>query len=63
MNNQQHGFIKYGNGSVDFDFQVGDISKRDIIGYNSDTEVISVLGKTRCAYIDCEAIQCIEVFR
>lgn len=63
MNNQQHGIIKYGNDSVDFDFTAGDSSEQDIIGYNSDTEVISVLGKARNAYIDCEAIQCIEVYR
>lgn len=63
MNNQQHGVIKFGNDSVDFSFMAGDASEQDIIGYNSDTEVISVLGKARCAYIDCEAIQCIEVYR
>lgn len=63
MNNQQHGIIKYGNDSVDFDFTAGDSSEQDIIGCNSDTEVISVLGKARNAYIDCEAIQCIEVYR
>lgn len=63
MNNQQHGVIKYGNDSVDFSFTAGDSSEQDIIGYNSETEVISVLGKARCAYIGCEAIQCIEVYR
>lgn len=63
MDNQQHGVIKYGNDSVDFDFTVGDSSEQDLIGYNSDTEVVSVLGKARCAYIGCEAIQCIEVYR
>lgn len=63
MENQQHGVIKYGNDSVDFDFTAGDCSEQDMIGYNSDTEVISVLGKARNAYIDCEAIQCIEVYR
>lgn len=63
MDNQQHGIIKFGNDSVDFSFTAGDCSEQDMIGYNSDTEVISVLGKARSAYIDCEAIQCIEVYR
>lgn len=62
MRNQQRGIIKYGNDSVDFDFTDGDSSDQDLIGYNTDTEVISVLGKARNAYIDCEAIQCIEVY-
>lgn len=64
MSNQQRGIIKYGNDSVDFDFTAGDSSEQDIVAFNTDTEVLSVLGKTcRNAYIDCEAIQCIEVYR
>lgn len=64
MSNQQHGMIKYGNDSVDFDFTASALDKdeQDILAFSSDTEVVSVLGKVRCAYIDCEAIQCIEVF-
>lgn len=63
MDNQQHGIIKYGNGCVDFDFTAGESGEIDIIGYNTDTEAVSVLSKDRNAYIDCEAIQCIEVYR
>lgn len=65
MENQQHGVIKYDNDSVDFDFTDSALQRdeQDLIGYNSETEVISVLGKARCAYIGCEAIQCIEVYR
>lgn len=64
MDNQQHGIIKYGNDFVDFDFTAGDSSDQDIVAFNTDTEVVSVLGKTtRNAYIDCESIQCIEVYR
>ena len=63
MDNQQHGVIKFTADCVDFDFTAGDSTEQDIIGYNSDTEVVSVLGKARNAYIDCKAIQCIEVYR
>lgn len=63
MDTQQHGVIKFGNDCVDFDFTAGDICERDIIANHTDPEVISVLGKARNAYIDCAAIQCIEVYR
>lgn len=63
--NLQHGLIKYGSDSVDFDFTASAVDKgeENIIGYDSDTEVISVLGKARNAYIDCDAIECIEVYK
>lgn len=48
---------------VCFSFVNGDSGEDDIIGYNSDTEVISVLGKACNSYIDCEAIECIEVYK
>ncbi|MDD6754366.1 MAG: hypothetical protein PUE15_10785 [Prevotella sp.] len=63
MANQQRGIIKYGNDSVDFDFTAGDSSEQDMVAFSTDTEVLSVFGKARNAYIDCEAIQCIEVYR
>ena len=61
--NMQHGVIKTHNNDVCFSFVNGDIGEDDIIGYKSDTEVISVLGKACNSYIDCEAIETIEVYK
>lgn len=60
---QQHGVIKMHSDCVCFSFTNGDSGEDDIIGYNSDTEVISVLGKACNSYIDCEAIETIEVYK
>lgn len=48
---------------VHCDFTESDDHKPNIIGYNSDTEVISVLKDTVDVYIDCEAIEYIEVYK
>ena len=61
--NMQHGVIKTHNNDVCFSFVNGDSGEDDIIGYKSDTEVISVLGKACNSYIDCEAIETIEVYK
>ena len=61
--NMQHGVIKTHNNAVCFSFENGDSSEDDIIAYKSDTEVISVLGKACNSYIDCEAIETIEVYK
>ena len=63
QSNLQHGVIKTHNNDVCFSFVNGDSSEDDIIGYKIDTEVISVLGKTCNSYIDCEAIETIEVYK
>ena len=63
QSNQQHGVIKTHNNDVCFSFVKGDSGADDIIGYKSDTEVISVLGKACNSYIDCEAIETIEVYK
>lgn len=63
QSNQQHGVIKMHSDCVCFSFTNGDSGEDDIVGYNSDTEVISVLGKACNSYIDCEAIECIEVYK
>lgn len=63
QSNQQHGVIKTHNNDVCFSFVNGDSGEDDIIGFNSDTEVISVLGKACNSYIDCEAIETIEVYK
>lgn len=60
QSNQQHGVIKMHSDCVCFSFTNGE---DDIIAYSSDTEVISVLGKAGNSYIDCEAIECIEVYK
>lgn len=60
--NMQHGVIKTHNNAVCFSFVNGDSDEDDIIAYKSDTEVISVLGKACNSYIDCEAIETIEVY-
>ena len=61
--NMQHGVIKTHNNAVCFSFVNGDSGEDDIIAYKSDTEVISVLGKACNSYIDCEAIETIEVYK
>lgn len=63
QSNLQHGVIKTHNNDVCFSFVNGDSGEDDIIGFNSDTEVISVLGKACNSYIDCEAIETIEVYK
>lgn len=63
QSNQQHGVIKMHSDCVCFSFTNGDSGEDDIIAYSSDTEVISVLGKAGNSYIDCEAIECIEVYK
>lgn len=63
QSNLQHGVIKTHNNDVCFSFANGDSGEDDIIGYNIDTEVISVLGKACNSYIDCEAIETIEVYK
>ena len=60
--NMQHGVIKTHNNAVCFSFENGDSSEDDIIGYNSDTEAISILNKVCNSYIDCDAIETIEVY-
>lgn len=34
----------------------------DIIEYDSRTKTITILDKTRFAYIDCDKVECIEVY-
>lgn len=63
QSNQQHGVIKTHNNDVCFSFVNGDSDEDDIIGYDSDTEIISVPGKACNSYIDCEAIETIEVYK
>ena len=61
--NMQHGVIKTHNNVVIFSFVNGDSGEDDVIGYNSDTEAISILGKACNSYIDCEAKETIEVYK
>ena len=61
--NMQHGVIKTHNNAVCFSFVNGDSGEDDVIGYNSDTEAISILGKACNSYIDCDAIETIEVYK
>lgn len=63
QDNMQHGVIKTHNNVVIFSFVNGDSGEDDVIGYNSDTEAISILGKACNSYIDCEAIETIEVYK
>ncbi len=63
QSNLQHGVIKTHQNDVCFSFANGDSGEDDIIGYNIDTEVISVQGKACNSYIDCEAIETIEVYK
>lgn len=63
QSNQQHGVIKMHSDSVCFSFTNGDSGENDIIGYDSCAEVISVLDKACNSYIDCEAIEFIEVYK
>ena len=61
--NMWHGVIVTHNSSTDFSFINGDGSEDDIIGYDSRARAITILGKTRNTYIDCDAVECIEVYR
>lgn len=60
--NMWDGVIVTHNRSTDFIFIKGDSSKDDIIEYDSRTKTITILGKTRFAYIDCDKVECIEVY-
>ena len=62
MKDQQHGIIKFAGDSVDFDFTARDSSEPYVIGYCYDMGVVSVLDNVRKVYIECAAIQCIEVY-
>ena len=61
--NMLDGVIKTHNSCTDFSFIKGNPSEDDIIGYDSRTKTITILGKTRNIYIDCDTIECIEVYR
>ena len=61
--NQQYGVIKTHSNTVCFSFVNGDCGEDDIIGCNSDSEVISILNKVCNSYIDCDAIETIEVYK
>ena len=61
--NMQYGVIKTHNNAVCFSFANGDSGEDDSFAYKSDTEVISVLGKACNRYIDCEAIETIELYK
>lgn len=61
--NMWDGVIKTHNSCTNFSFIKGDPSEDDIIGYDSRTKTITILGKTHNTYIDCDAIECIEVYR
>lgn len=61
--NMWDGVIKTHNSCTDFSFINGDSSEDDIIGYDSRTRTITILGKTCNTYIDCDAVECIEVYR
>ena len=61
--NQQYGVIKTHSNTVCFSFVNGDCGDDDIIGWNSNTEVISILNKVCNSYIDCDAIETIEVYK
>ena len=68
LNNAQasecHGNIFTTSGhSVSFEFYSGPgYSDPDIIGYNTDTEVVSILSSAVSSYIDCQSITHIEVY-
>ena len=62
QSNQQHGVIKTHNNDVCFSFANGDSDEDDIIAYKSYTEAISILNKVCNSYIDCDAIETIEVY-
>lgn len=58
---KQYGEIDLKSGSCcNFFFN---LEPEEIIGYNSDTEVISVLKGPTDVYIDCEAIESITVHK
>ena len=59
--NKQYGEINLKSGSCcNFCFN---LEPKEIIGYNSDTEVVSVLKGSTDVYIDCEAIVSIVVHK
>lgn len=60
--NMWDGVIKTNNSCTGFSFIKGDSSEDDIIEYDSRTKTITILGKTRFAYIDCDKVECIEVY-
>lgn len=62
--NQLHGNIFTTSGhSVSFDFYFYDGNENaDILGFNSETEVISILSAGMNSYIDCDSITHIEVY-
>lgn len=55
--------IKMHNDSITFSFAKGDTGENDIIEYDSDTDVISVIGNSRNFYIESETIECIKVYK
>lgn len=61
--NMWDGVIRTHNSCVDFSFIHGDGSEDDIIGYDNRTRTMTILGKTCNTYIDCDAVECIEVYR
>ena len=61
--NMWDGVIVTHNSSTYFSFIKGDSSEDDIIEYDSRAKAITILGKTRNTYIDCDTIECIEVYR
>lgn len=60
---QQRIVIKMHNDSITFNFAKGDTGENDIIEYDSDTDVISVIGNSRNFYIESETIECIKVYK
>lgn len=60
--NMWDGVIKTHNSCTSFSFIKGDSSEDDIIEYDSRTKTITILSKTRFAYIDCDTVECIEVY-
>ena len=55
--------IKMHNDSITFSFAKGDTGENDIIEYDSDTDVISVIGNSRNFYIESETIEFIKVYK
>lgn len=62
--NESHGNIFTTSGhAVSFDFYTYEGNDSgDIIGYNTDTEAVSILSAGCNSYIDCDHITHIEVF-
>lgn len=61
--NMRDGVIRTHNSCVDFSFIHGGSSEDNIIGYDNKTRTMVILGKTCNTYIDCDAVECIEVYR